>query len=112
MAEGLAEPQCSISQKKNHIMAKTICFMTCAHHGIGAEVARAALSVGTSLPVQTSATSWPSPKGESHRWLVDLVTAPSMEDVERRQLPSVAFTPSGPLVYQWQKNRSGAFCRP
>ena len=38
----------------------------------------------------------------------DLVTAPSMQDVEPRRLPSVAFTPSGPLVYQWQKNRSEA----
>ena len=77
-----------------------------------AEIARAALAVDTSLPTQTSAASWPSPKGESHRWLVDLVAAPSMEDVEPRRLPSVAFTTSGPLVYQWQKNRSEAFCRP
>src|SRR5271165_5308306 len=81
----------SISQKKptNDIMAKTICFMTCANHGIGAEIARAALAVGTSLPTQTSAASWPSPKGESHSWLADLVTAPSMQDVEPRCLPSV-----------------------
>jgi hypothetical protein len=91
----------------NHTMAKTICFMTCAHHGIGVEIARAALALGTSLPTQTSAVSWPSPKGESRRWLVDLVTASSMEDVEPRRLPSVAFTPSGPLVYKWQKNSVG-----
>jgi hypothetical protein len=63
-------------------MAKTICFMMCAHHGIGDEIARAALAVGTSLPSQTSDASWPSPKGQSHRWLVDLVTGPSMQDVE------------------------------
>ena len=94
-------------------MAKTICFMTCAHHGIGgAEIARAALVLGTSLTTQTSVASWSSPKGESDRWLVDLVTGPSIEDVEARRLPSVAFTPSGPLVYQWQKNRSEAFCCP
>jgi hypothetical protein len=95
-----------------NLFNQEVCFMTCAHHGIGAEIARAALAVGTSLPTQTSAASWPSPKGESHRWPVDLVTAPSMEDVEPRQLPSVAFTPSGPLVYQWRKNSSEAFCRP
>ena len=114
MAEGLAEPQWLNLAKKptNHTMAKTICFMTCAHHGIGAEIARAALAVGTSLPTQTPAASWPSPKGESHRWLVDLVTAPTLQDLEPRRLPSVALTPSGPLVYQWQKNWSEAFCRP
>ena len=93
-------------------MAKTICFMMCANHGIGAEIAGAAFALGTSLPTQTSAASWPSPAGESHGWLVDLVTAPSMQDIEPRRLSSVAFTPSGPLVYQWQKNRSEAFCRP
>jgi hypothetical protein len=93
-------------------MAKTICFMICAHHGTGDEIARAALAVGTSLPSQTSVAPWPSPKGQSHGWLVDLVTAPSRQDVEPCRLPSVAFTPSGPLVYQWQKNRSEAFYRP
>ena len=67
MAEGLAKPQWLDLEKKptNHIMAKTICFMTCANHGIGAEIARAALAVGTSLPSQTSVASWPSLKGES-----------------------------------------------
>jgi hypothetical protein len=115
MTEGLAEPQWLNLAKKRptiHTMAKTICFMTCAHHGIGDEIARAVLAVGTSLPSQTSDASWPSPKGESQGWLVDLVTAPSMQEVEPRRLPSVVFTPSGPFVYQWQKNRSEAFCRP
>src|ERR1700693_1403292 len=32
-------------------------------------------------------------------------TAPSMQDIEPRCLPSVAFTPSGLLVYQWQTIR-------
>ncbi len=105
----MAQPR---KKPTNHIMAKTICFVTCANHGICAEIARAALAVGTSLPTQTSAASWPSPKGESQRWLVNLVNAPLMQDAEPRRLPSVAFTPSGPLVYQWQKSRSEAFCRP
>jgi hypothetical protein len=105
----MAQPR---KKTTNLTMAKTICFMTCANHGIKVEIARAALAVGTSLPTQTSTASWPSPQGELHRWLVDWVTAPSMEDAEPRPLPSVAFTPSGPLVYQWQKIRSEAFCRP
>jgi len=63
----------------------------------------------TSWPTQASVASWQSLKGESRSfwatartWLLDLFTAPSMRDVEPRCLPSVAFTPSGPLVYQWQ----------
>jgi hypothetical protein len=63
----------------------------------------------TSCPAQASVASWQSPKGESRSfwatartWLLDLFTAPSMRDVEPRCLPAVAFTPSGPLVYQWQ----------
>ena len=88
----------------------------------------------TSLPTKTSVASWPSlnggvsmrspatsivlaapVKGESRSfwatartWLLDLFTAPSMRDVEPRYLPSVAFTPSGPLVYQWRIDRSNA----
>jgi hypothetical protein len=115
MTEGLAEPQwLNLAKKTNqsYYGQNNLLHDVCANHGIGAEIARAALAVGTSLPTQTSAVSWPSPKGESHRWLVDLVTASSMEDVEPCRPPSVAFTPSGPLVYQWQKNRSEAFCRP
>jgi hypothetical protein len=38
----------------------------------------------------------------------DLFTPPSAGDVESRCLASVAFTPSGPLVYQWQIDRSTA----
>ena len=82
----------------------------------------------TSLPTQASVASWPSlngavstqssatsivlavaVQGESHSflatartWLRDLFTPPSTQDLERRCLPSVAFTPGGPLVYQWQ----------
>ena len=96
----------------NHIMAKKSCLITGANDGIGAEIAMAALAVGTSLPTQASVASWPSLKGESRcfcaasrTWLLDSVTAPSMQDVEPRCLPSIAFTPSGPLVYQWQKDR-------
>jgi len=37
--------------------------------------------------------------------LLDLFTAPSMRDGEPRCMPSVAFTPSGPLVYQWRDAR-------
>jgi hypothetical protein len=80
----------------------------------------------TSLPTQASVASWLSlngavstqfsatsivlaaaVQGESHsflatarRWLRDLFTPPSTQ--ERRYLPSVAFTPAGPLVYKWQ----------
>jgi hypothetical protein len=82
----------------------------------------------TSLPTQASVASWPSlnvavstqssatsivlvaaVQGESdsflataRTWLRDLFTPPSTQDLERRCLPSVAFTPGGPLVYQWQ----------
>ena len=38
----------------------------------------------------------------AHAWLLDLFTAPPMPEVEPRRLPSVAFTPSGPLVYEWE----------
>ena len=81
-----------------------------------------------SLPTRASVASWPSlnggvlmrspgspivlaaaAKGKSrnfwaaaHTWLLDLFTAPPMPEVEPRRLPSVAFTPSGPLVYEWE----------
>jgi hypothetical protein len=38
----------------------------------------------------------------TYTWFLDLFTAPSMRDGEPRSMPSVAFTPSGPLVYQWR----------
>jgi hypothetical protein len=79
----------------------------------------------TSLPTQASVASWPSlngavstqssatsivlaaaVQGESHSflatartWLRDLFTPPSTQDLEQRCLPSVAFTPGGPLVW-------------
>jgi hypothetical protein len=88
----------------------------------------------TSLPTQASVASWPSvngavstqssatsivlaaAEGESHSFLAaartclrDLFTPPpSTQDLERRCLPSVAFTPGGPLVYQWQIDLSAA----
>ena len=88
----------------------------------------------TSLPTQASVASWPSlngavstqssatsivlaaaVQGESHSflttartWLRDLFTPPSTQDLERRCLPSVAFTHGGPLVYQWQIDLSTA----
>jgi hypothetical protein len=37
--------------------------------------------------------------------LLDLFTAPSVRDGEPRCMPLVAFTPSGPLVYQWRDAR-------
>jgi len=89
-------------------MPTKTCFFTDANR---AEISMAALVVDTSLPTQASVASWLSLKGElrcfcaaPHTWLLDLVTAPSMQDVEPRCLPSVAFTPSGPLVYQWQSS--------
>jgi hypothetical protein len=88
----------------------------------------------TSLPTQPSAASLPSlndgvsmqspgtpialaaaVKGESRNfwatartWLLTLFTPTSIRDVEPRWLPSVVFTPSGLLVYQWQIDRSTA----
>ena len=38
----------------------------------------------------------------SHMLLLDFFTASPMPEVEPRRLPSVAFTPSGPLVYEWE----------
>jgi hypothetical protein len=35
-------------------------------------------------------------------------TPPSTQDLKRRCLPSVAFTPAGPLVYNWQLDLSTA----
>jgi hypothetical protein len=54
LAEGLAESQwLNLAIKPtNHIMAKNIRFNTDANDGIGAEIAMAALAVGTSLPTQ------------------------------------------------------------
>jgi hypothetical protein len=72
-------------KQTNHMTIKA-CFLTDANR---AEIAMAALVVGTSLPTQASVASWPSLKGEY---------------VEPRSLPSVAFTPGGPLVYLWQKD--------
>jgi hypothetical protein len=72
-----------------------------------------AVQADVSDPVAVA--SWPSLKGESRSfearsrtWLMNLLTAPSMRDVEPRCLPSVAFTPSGPLVYRWQIDHSAA----
>jgi hypothetical protein len=89
-------------------MAKNICFTTGANDGIGAKIAMAALVVGISFPTKASVTSVSSLKGESRccaasrTGLLDLVTAPSMQD-SPICLPTVAFTAGGPLVYQWQK---------
>jgi AraC-like DNA-binding protein len=82
----------------------------------------------TSLPTQGLVASWPSlncgvsmrspessivlaaaVKGKSRSFrvtagtgLLDLFTATPMQDAGPRCLPSVTFTPSGPLVYRWQ----------
>jgi hypothetical protein len=94
----------------NYIMAKNICSITGANDGIGAKIAMAALAVGISFPTKASVTSGSSLKGKSRCCCaasrtghLDLVTAPSMQDIVEICLPSVAFTPGGPLVYQWQK---------
>jgi hypothetical protein len=72
-----------------------------------------------SLPLFNDAVSMWSPatsivqaaavKDKSHSflataraWFRDLFTPSLMREVEPRSLPSVAFMPSGPLVYQWQ----------
>src|SRR5271165_4341346 len=75
------------------------------------------LSLNGAVSTQSSATSIvlaaavlaAAVQGESHSflatartWLRDLCTPPSTQDLERRYLPSVAFTPAGPLVYKWQ----------
>jgi hypothetical protein len=59
MAEGLAEPQWfNLAQKPtNHIMVTKVWFITGANRGIGAEIAKAALAAGTSLPTQASVAS-------------------------------------------------------
>jgi hypothetical protein len=44
----------------------------------------------------------------AHTWLRGFFTPPWTQDLERRCLPSVAFTPGGPLVYQWQMDLSTA----
>jgi hypothetical protein len=69
----------------------------------------------TSWPTQASVASWASLEGESRSfwatartWLLELFTSALTRDVEPRCQPSVAFTPSGPLVYQWQIHRSTA----
>ena len=50
----------------------------------------------------------PSRSGESCRvrWmtprrLMVLLTVPSIGDIQPRRLPSLIFTPGGPLAYQW-----------
>jgi len=76
------------------------------------------LSLNVAAPPQSSATSIVLAavvQGESHSflatartWLRDLFTPPSTQDLKRRGLPSVAFTPAGPLVYNWQLDLSTA----
>jgi hypothetical protein len=94
-------------------------FTTNANRGIGAEIAKAALTADTFLPAKASVCSWPSPKSESlclcaasRRQLQNLVSATPSQDAEPRRLPSLTFTPSGPLVYQWQINRRSMMIRP
>jgi hypothetical protein len=51
-----------------------------------------------------SRSFWPT----GRTWLLALFTAPSKGDVKPCCPPLVAFTPSGPLVYQWRIDRSTA----
>ena len=44
---------------------------------------------------------WRTLRVTARRWLGDLLTPPSAGDGASRCPVSVAFTPSGPLVYQW-----------
>ena len=70
------------------------------------------LSMNGAVSTQSSATSIvlaAAVQGGSHSFLAtartrlrDLFTPASTQDLERRYLPSVAFTPAGPLVYKWQ----------
>src|ERR1700730_5152571 len=73
-------------------------------------------SSATSIVLAPHSGAWVrAVQGESHRflatartWLRDLFTPPSTQDLERRCRPSIAFTPGGPLVYQWQIDLSTA----
>ena len=74
---------------------------------------------GASFPTQALVASWSSLKARSRcfcvasrTWLPDFVTAPSMQEVEPSRLPSIAFAPGGPLVYQWQVDRRSTIIKP
>lgn len=64
-----------------------------------------AISIVPAAPVRGRSRSFWAPV---RKWLRDLFTPALTRDVEPRCLPSVAFTPSGPLVYQWRIDRSAA----
>ena len=100
---------------------KSVALVTGANKGIGPQM-RAGLAPatrptilkeGNRLGGEILATSivLAAVKGVSrcfwaaYTWLLGLFTAAPMRDVESRCIPSVAFTPSGPLVYQWQDAR-------
>jgi hypothetical protein len=106
-------------KQSTNLMATKVCFLMGATCGIGSEIAKSALVDGNQavatdrkpepaakalstpdnlLPVPLDLTSEEPARG----WLLDLFT-PVL--VESRCLPSVAFTPSGPLVYEWETYR-------
>jgi len=82
---------------------KPVALVTGANKGIGLQIAKN-LSAHGFTPGENQGVSrnfW----AVTYTWLLDLFTAPSMRDGEPRFMPSVAFTPSGPLVYRWRDAR-------
>jgi NAD(P)-dependent dehydrogenase (short-subunit alcohol dehydrogenase family) len=113
-------------KKSTNHMATKAWLITGAPRGMGAEIAKAALVDGNQVvaagrkpeavtkPQAALAALMPI-KGKSRNflttartWLRDVSTPGSIRDVDPRCLPSVVFTSTGPLVYQWQFDRSTA----
>src|SRR5258705_3273276 len=114
MAEGLGESQWLNLVKKptNHIMAKKSCLITDANDGIGAEIAMAALAVGTSLPTQASVASWPIAQRRIAlllRCVTHLASGLGYCTLNARRRTALSaldrFYAHRALVYQWQKDR-------
>ena len=82
---------------------KPVALVTGANKGIGLQIAKN-LSAHGFILVENQVISM-RPRMPVTRTTPEQMRAEFVRDGEPRCLPSVAFTPSGPLVYQWRDAR-------